>query len=463
MFTGIGNNVWANETILHPLGLAALAVLGFAMLLLPRRYAIVPMVVMACFLGPAQRIVVFTLDFNMLRVIVLFGWLRIFLRGEAVDFKWKGIDTIIVLWALSGTAAMAMLYGSVAALIYRLGFMFDAAGMYFLFRILIRDWRDIDAIASSVVLISVPVALAFLVEKSTGRNVFSIFGGVPEYTLVRNGVLRCQGAFAHPILAGTFWAALLPFIGALWFRTDWKHLLAPIGIVASLTIILTCSSTTPMAAVVLGVGASMLYPIRKKLVWIRWGGAMALVLLHIAMAMPVWHLLSKIDLAHGSKGWYRYKLIDDFISHFSEWWLFGTKSTAHWWEWGSNDITNQYVLEGVTGGFVTLVLFVITIVISFRGVGKFESQIGRVRSRRIMAWSLGVSLFIHCVIFIGVSYFGQSMMLWYLTLAMIGSLSPTGAIHPHRSVLYARDDQSGQRKKIILRTQPGQAPDPEPA
>ena len=40
-------------------------------------------------------------------------------------------------------------------------------------------------------------------------------GGVPEITVVREGRLRCQGAFAHPILAGCFWAEQLPLIAAL--------------------------------------------------------------------------------------------------------------------------------------------------------------------------------------------------------------------------------------------------------
>ncbi|MCH8211646.1 MAG: hypothetical protein IIB99_09770 [Planctomycetes bacterium] len=41
-----------------------------------------------------------------------------------------------------------------------------------------------------------------------------------------------------------------------------------------------------------------------------------------------------------------------------------------------------------------------------------------------MAWALGVALFIHCVVFIGVSNFGPTILVWYLTLGFIGSLSP---------------------------------------
>src|ERR1044071_7962496 len=45
------------------------------------------------------------------------------------------------------------------------------------------------------------------------------------------------------------------------------------------------------------------------------------------------------------------------------------------------------------------------------------------RANLIMSWALGISLFIHCTSFIGISYFGQINMVWYLTLAMIGSVN----------------------------------------
>jgi hypothetical protein len=41
----------------------------------------------------------------------------------------------------------------------------------------------------------------------------------------------------------------------------------------------------------------------------------------------------------------------------------------------------------------------------------------------MLAWALGVSLFVHAVSFIGVSYFGQITMLWYLSLAVPSSLA----------------------------------------
>ncbi len=419
----------------------AVVILGLALILLPRRYAVIPMIIMACFIAPAQRIVVLTLDFNLLRLMVLFGWMRLMLRQEVRGLRWRTIDYAIIFWLLSGTTAMTLLHLSSQMFIYRLGIMFDAAGMYFLFRCLIRDWNDIETIAVSVLWISIPVAIAFLMEKYTGRNIFFIFGGVPEFTSMRNGALRCQGAYAHPILAGSFWASLLPIIIALVARSDWRRPLAVLGLVTSSVMIITSESSTPVFAAIIALLVMAMYPLRKTMVYLRWGAVAGILILHIVMKGPVWHLLARIDLAGGSTGWYRYKLIDDFFTHFGEWWLLGTKSTAHWWAWGSNDVTNQYVLEGVNGGLLTLTLFILIIILAFRGVKRFRNRIGTNKTHRLLAWAVGASLFVHCVIFIGVSYFGQIQLLWFLILAMTGSLS-SASDSIHRIVVFLGNKNS---------------------
>ena len=206
------NRDWYNNTLLHPLGLAALIILCAAVLFVRRRWVVPAMLMLACFIPSAQRISPATLDFHFLRIIVLAGWVRVLLRGEVSGFKFKPIDGFVIAWAVCSSIVHILGQGTVAALINRLGFMYDALGMYFLFRMIVRDWSDVITIARAAACISVPVAAAFVFEKATGRNVFSVFGGVPEYTTVRQGKLRCQGAFAHPILAGCFWAALCPMI-----------------------------------------------------------------------------------------------------------------------------------------------------------------------------------------------------------------------------------------------------------
>lgn len=433
-----------NTTNLHPVGLIAVILLGIAVLVLPRRYALIPFLVIACFIAPAQRLVLVTLDFNLLRLLILFGWARVLISGEASGFKWRQLDSLVVLWTVSGTLIMMLREPSISVLVFRMGQMYDAIGMYFLFRILIRNWADVEALMTGAAVISVPVAMIFVIERFTGRNMFAVFGGVPEFTTVRDGRLRCQGPFSHPIFAGCFWAALMPFIGALWWNCRRTRWLAPIGVAASGIIVMTTNSATPISAMMIVGVAAALFPLRHYLGWMRWGAMFGLVALHLVMVAPVWHLLARINLVGGT-GWYRFILIDAFFEHFSEWWLIGTNDYVGWWMYNFNAITNHYVLEGVNGGLLTLVFFIAIIVVAFAGVGKIGRSVGRHRFQQLTAYAIGASLVVHCASFISVAYFGQLFVVLYLVLGMVASLLPdTG----RRRVIYRIAAADGDGKAV---------------
>ncbi len=429
-----------DTTNIHPVGLVAVILMGIAVLVLPRRYSLVPFLVMACFIAPTQRLVLMTLDFNLLRLLILFGWARVFMSGEGSGFKWNRLDSLIVLWTLSGTLILTLREATLAGFVYRLGMMYDAIGLYFLFRILIRSWTDVEAIIACAAVISVPVAMIFLIEQATGRNMFALFGGVSEYTIVRDGRMRCRGPFAHPIYAGCFWAALMPLIGALWWNGRPTRWLAPVGVAASAVIVLTTASATPISAMILAGFATVLFPLRRYLGWMRWGAALGLVSLHLVMVNPVWHLLVRIQLVGGT-GWYRYKLIDEFVNRFGEWWLIGTSSYSQWWQYSFDAVTNHYVLEAVDGGLLTLVFFIAIIVVTFQGVGRIGRSVARQRFPHLLAWAIGVSLVVHCASFISVAYFGQLIVVWYMALSIVGSLMPdTGRRRVYR--IADRDDDA---------------------
>ena len=135
---------WTDQTILNPLGFAALLALGTAMLLVPRRYAVVPIIIMACLIAPGQRIYVMGMNFTLLRLMVVFGWIRVLARREGEGFQWCILDYLMIAWAVVGTIMFVMLWGTFDSLIERSGEVYDALGMYFLFRCLVRNWEDID-------------------------------------------------------------------------------------------------------------------------------------------------------------------------------------------------------------------------------------------------------------------------------------------------------------------------------
>jgi hypothetical protein len=415
---------YTNQTTVHPLGLLAVAVLGLCVLNLPRRWAVLPLLIMACFVPSAQRIVIAGLDFDFLRIMVLFGVMRLILRKEYINFLWKPLDTALVLWTISSMFFYILRQGDFAAVVNRLGFAFNAFGMYFLFRCLIQDWQDVDQIIRGCIWLSIPVAILFLLENLTGRNLFSVFGGVLAITDIREGKLRCQGAFSHPILAGCFWASLMPLFAALWWKSVRDRALMITGLITSSIVVLCCASSTPLMGVLSAMIGGLFFYFRNSMRFVRWFILLTLIALHLVMKAPVWHLVARGSAIGGGSGWHRFNLINQTIIHFKEWWLKGCSGqTVVSWGVYAGDLTNQYILEGIVGGIATMCLFIAVIVIAFREVGRLWRLQTKNLYQLAISWALGVSLFVNCMNFIGVSYFGQIWIVWYLLLAIIGSLS----------------------------------------
>lgn len=408
------------HTTLHPLGLLATIILGAGLVLFPRKFALIPMITMACFVSSAQRIVILGIDLDLIRLLLMFGILRVFIRREYRAVQINKLDRLMVYWSLSDVAVFSLAWGSWDAVINRAGWLVDGVGLYFLFRCLIQTWEDIEYCIFSFMLISVPCFIAFLLEYTTGHNVFAIFGGVRADTWIREGRLRCQGAFAHPIIAGCFWAAVLPWVFSR-FRTG-KSLFTMLCLSCSLCIVFLTGSSTPLAAVIFaGIGLAF-FPIRHHMKSIRWLLFCSLLFLHFIMKKPVWHLISRIDFVGGSTGWHRYRIIDTMIQNVSEWWLLGNTNAMSWGVWEMRDITNHYIQIALDGGLVTLVLFILLISTGFGIVGRAWRQIDAGDDKQLLAWSLGVSLFVHVCNFFAVSYFGSISIVWSLNLAMIGTL-----------------------------------------
>lgn len=418
-------HAYDNSTTITVLGLFMLLVLAAGMITLPRRLTVIPLVLVACFIPVAQRLAVFSLDLTILRCIIAAGWVRVFTRHEHRGLRWKALDIAMLAWAFFSSVIYIIQQGTFDAVVYKCGVAVDTVAMYLLIRVLIRTWDDVFRLVDAISLLMLPIVFCFFLEFKSGHNLFAVFGGVPAITLVREGRLRCQGAFSHSILAGCFFASLVPifFAGIVQAGARRKGL-AVFALLGCFAIIAMCGSATPLMGVSAACAGTTLFWVRKRIRLIRWSCLLVLVGLHLSMKSPVWSLIQRVDVIGGSTGWHRYHLINAAIGHLGEWWLVGTVSTAHW-GYFMFDVANQYILEGVRGGMITLLCFVVVIGIAFRGVGAMCRQVAGDRRRLWLAWAMGVSLFAHCTAFIGVSYFGQMIVIWYLLLAMIGSLTPT--------------------------------------
>lgn len=412
---------YANQTQMHPIAFVVLAAAGLFAICGPRRFAILAFLAVLAMIPSAQRIVFFTLDFSFARIMVLAMLFRIFLRSEWRGFRTTLPDYLLLLWALWSVAVYGLQWSSVGAAITRTGFMTEAVGSYFIARLLLPDLSVTRPLIRWTAILGVLSACFFLVERATGRNLFAIFGGVPPVTLIREGRLRCQGPFSHSIMAGVFWASFLPFFIAHWCAFRHDRLLMAGGVVACLLIIVNTASSTPAMALIISLLAMLLYAVRSSTPTLRLLVLLAIPILHLVMDKGVHHLLARINLVGGSTGWHRYHLMDQAMHRVHEWALIGTRSTGHW-GWGLQDVTNQYVLEGVRGGLLALVLFGAWLIAIFVALSR---SIRRERrdGPRLMLWACGAMMFTHCLGFLAVSYFGQMVSAFYLLSGLSVSLA----------------------------------------
>ncbi len=413
---------------MNQLGIALITIIGILVLTLPRQMVFIPFLMAICYITFEQQLIIFNLNFTPIRILIFLAWIRVILRGEICEIKLNTIDKAVILWLVISFITYTLLWQTSEALIYQLGQTYNAGGLYFLFRILIRNIGESENLIKISAIIILPLSIMMIFELFSGRNIFSIFGGVAETSWIRGGSVRAQGPFLYAGLAGTFGAIMMPFYAALWFN-DHAKVNAIFGFIAATIITIVSHSSGPLMAYCAGIVGLMIWPFHNRMRIIRYIILFTLILLHIVMKAPVWFVLARMGQLVGGDAFHRSALIDAAIKHFNEWWLFGTKDTTGWGlsllQDGDRyfaDITNQFIRVGVNGGILSMILFIIIIIMCFRQIGiSLRLNERQPFGMRIILWSLGVSLFVNVIAFFSVSYFDQIFIAWFMLLAMISS------------------------------------------
>lgn len=417
MFTLASSLSYVDQTTMTPLAAGIVALFCGVTWVGTRPQALAAMLGVICFIPTAQRIAILGFDFDPLRLLIISGFIRVIVRSELLSVATRPIDYVFAVYTIVAWLSYCVLFGfAPSAVIYRCGELFTIIGIYILCRCFLRSRDDVQRLAFILAILAMIVCGFFLIEWSTGRNMFSVFGRVRWITVIREGRLRCQGAFPHPILAGCFWAGVLPIAAILYWSTDRKPLLACAGSIAALVIVITCSSSTPAMMIVVIAMLAIVYPVRGLLPMFLLMFAGVALLRWIVNGNPPWHLIARIDLVGGSTGWQRYHLIDQAIWRFPEWCLIGTRSTAHW-GWGLRDVTNQYILEGVRGGFLSMALFCLILGLAFRHLAIGPGGDPHDRQTSAIRWCLVCALAGHAAAFFAVSYFGAVQAIYWSTVA----------------------------------------------
>ena len=447
----------ANQKMLFVLGLVLCA--GLAVLALPRRYALAPILAVACyvpFYGDALEIGPF--HFTPIRVMIALAVLRVFLRGEWLSIRMNGLDWTVFLWGTWNVTSGLLHADPTGAVVLRLGVTYNVWGIYFPVRAFLRSSDDLTAMAKTLALVLIPVAAEMVYEKFTVENLFYSMAGTPISPEIREGRIRALGAFGHSILGGTLGATSFPIVIGLW---NTHRCLAMLGTAACLTIVIASASSGPILSLASGVVGMLLWHCRQSMRGLRWAAVATYGALDVVMNDPAYFVLARIDLAGGSTGWHRAELIRSSLQHLSEWWLYGTDRTRHWMPTGipadpnHTDITNHYLSMGVVGGLLQMALFIACLVLAFGYAGRIARPLIDSVASRWLVWCCGAALAAHAATFFSVAYFDQSFVPLYLLLATLGSAwSMSRDEHREREPSASAGDGHGARQARAIADAP---------
>ena len=383
-------------------------VLCTAVVVSSRRSVLIPFIMAACLVPMNQRIIVIGLDFPVLRILILSCMLRSLIRHETRGIQWNSFDKLFLQWNIIGTIMYVVLWGTFHSFIHKCGTMYDSLGMYWIFRQYFQSFEDIYGTIKTFALFAIISAPLVAAEKIRQASFYSIFG--PVGAAFQRGRFRCAGPFPHYIMMGVFWGSLLPLYYAQ-IKAKSHSFFYWMAIMAAIACVYFSASSTPIMTILAIVAFWLLYSQRAHGKRILWSVCFILLTLHLIMNAPVWHLMARFDVFGGSTGWHRYHLFNEFINHTSEWFFLGTKSTENWDAYGQLvDITNQYVLEAVRGGFLTLFYFILILYNAVKITGSY-SLLTEDLASRFLSWGICVSLLGHI---------GQILMLLNLTFAIVG-------------------------------------------
>jgi len=405
--------------MLHPL-VAIWLLIAIVLILTRPRAQVLTVFLVSCFCIPIGQVIVLgSLHFTVLRILILAGLVRRAFRQTGSKFPggFNAVDQVVVLWTISALVILSLQWMDTQALIHNLGDFLDAIGGYFVVRFLIPSGEAIKHAVKVLAIVCAIQGSCMLNEQITHVNVFGYLGG-GTWVTIRDGKLRSQGVMGC-LYAGVFGGALIPWLLWLW-TTGKSRMIACAGIAGAATMAIASNSSTSLLALAGSAVGLGFWPLRKQMRLVRWGLVLVLVSLHLVMKAPVWALIARIDLTGSSSGDHRYKLVDATIRHFSDWWLLGYKYYDRW-GWDMWDLCNQFVVCALTGGILTLVLYILIFKRSFGAIGTARKRVRGDRRQEWLLWCMGSSLFANVVAHFGINYMAQMMMTLFPLLACISA------------------------------------------
>jgi hypothetical protein len=117
------------------------------------------------------------------------------------------------------------------------------------------------------------------------------------------------------------------------------------------------------------------------------------------------------------------------------------------------DITNYYIGFGVEGGLPAMLLVMGMMAVAFRWVGQIhDERLAAQPEQSFMIWCFGACLFSHAVTSVSVAYFDQSMLYFWLSVAVISSIYSIVHLNQESGTEASSVDNDDNTKHLTDRT-----------
>lgn len=408
-----------------------LSIIVLAIFSVPQRWALMAMMAGVLYLTQEQRVEILGFNLFAMRFVELAGFIRVTVRREFSFSRLNGIDRIFLLFYGYMTVVF-LLRSNEGMAAEKIGAAIDAFLCYFTFRGLLATVQDLRWCLRAFLLLLVPYVGLVLIESFTNHNSFTSSGAYYA-SVLREGRMRASGTFRHPSLLGTLGGSFLPLYIGLWFGKN-DRTLASTGIALCLAIVWASNSGGPASCVAVCLMGWLLWPARARMSLVRRVLFGIVILFALAMKAPVWYMLQRVSNVTGGDGWHRSHLLDMAFQNLDKWWLAGmpVQDTSTWFPYvmsntGGADMTNQFLLYGITAGLGALFLFILLLTRAWRNLGEtlaiLRNNAETRRENEFFCWALGVLLAVHTFNWLGITYFDQTYVMWFMQLAFISTLT----------------------------------------
>lgn len=353
------------------------------------------------------------------------------LKGQ---FKFRFNDLVFTMAALWVVGAFVVVYGAQKGGTSGVGIAIDMLLPYFLARRSIRTFNDFRYL----LILLAPVALAitglmaleavthFRFGRTPAQALFGSLGaaefgagqGPVSFSDVRYGFLRAMGPFSHPILAGTFFACMMP----LYYFSSLRGWPKVVGALSCIGAIFSFSSAA-IFGIIIFVVLAVYDRIRALISFLNWPIFIAatlavLLIVHMLSNGGIISILIRSTL-NPQTGYFRLLI-----------WEFGTK-TVEENPWFGIAFERYYAPEGlpssvdaiwlafaIRSGLPMSILLGLSTLIAMFGV---MLRVGKERpSDNRLLIGLAISLTMFFLIGFTVTFFG-GLLIWFFILVAIGT------------------------------------------